>query len=181
MIEIRWHGRGGQGSVTASVVLAKAAVIEGRWAQAFPFFGMERRGAPVLAFTRMDDKPITVRSGIYCPDIIVVLDELLPFKVDVTSGLKKDGLAVFNTKLDSASIKSRLKLDAKVATVNATRIARAILRKPIVNIAMLGALIRANPLVKLSSVESAVFDTFSEKVASLNVQAMKEAYNEVRT
>src|SRR5512139_3269449 len=97
MIEIRWHGRGGQGAVTSVELLALAAIEEGKYAQGFPAFGPERRGAPVLAFNRIDDKPIKVRSGIYHPDVVVVLDSSLVKLVNITEGLKPDGILIVNT------------------------------------------------------------------------------------
>lgn len=97
MIEIRWHGRGGQGAVTSVELLALAAIEEGKFAQGFPAFGPERRGAPVLAFNRVNDKQIKVRSGIYNPDIVIVLDSSLVKLVNVTEGLKPDGTLIVNT------------------------------------------------------------------------------------
>src|SRR5208283_5762471 len=118
MKEIVFYARGGQGAVTAAAVLVAALAQEGKYAQAFPFFGGERRGAPVKAFLRIDDKPITTRSQIYKPDCIVVLDSKLPSSMNVYDGLKQGGIAVFNSALSPAEIKTRVPL-AKIGTVDA--------------------------------------------------------------
>ncbi|MEM2118446.1 MAG: 2-oxoacid:acceptor oxidoreductase family protein, partial [Candidatus Bathyarchaeia archaeon] len=118
--EIRIHGRGGQGSVTAAELLAHAAFIEGKWVQAFPYFGAERRGAPVKAFARISDESILIHSQVYNPDYVIVLDPAIYKTVDVTEGLKKDGVIILNTTKhpDETGIKNY-----KVATVDATGIA----------------------------------------------------------
>jgi 2-oxoacid:acceptor oxidoreductase gamma subunit (pyruvate/2-ketoisovalerate family) len=153
MREIRFHGRGGQGAVIASNILANAAFLEGKDVQAFPFFGVERRGAPVTAFTRIDDRPIRIKFAIYNPDYVVVLDESLLKAVDVTAGLRPDGIVVVNTRREPTALgiaKGRL------ATVDATDIAisHGLGSKvaPIVNTVMLGALVAATGEVKLASV-----------------------------
>lgn len=162
MIEIRFHGRGGQGAVTAANILAEAAFLEGKYVQAFPFFGVERRGAPVTAFTRIDEKPIRIKTQIYEPDIVVVLDPSLLETVDVTAGLKEEGIVIINTEKSKDEILEKLKKKPKkLALVDATTIALETLGLPITNTAILGAVAKATGLVNIESVEKAIKDTFS--------------------
>ncbi len=180
MIEIRWHGRGGQGAVTASNILASAAIREGKYAQAFPSFGVERRGAPVEAYTRIDDKPIYLRTKIYEPDVVVVLDPSLLHDVDVASGLKKGGIIVINTTHKPEEVKRKIgRDDIKVYAVNATQIALETLKVPIVNTAILGALVRATQLVSLESVLEEVKKAVPPRTIESNLEAVRRAYNEV--
>ncbi|RLI26855.1 MAG: hypothetical protein DRO52_01860 [Candidatus Hecatellales archaeon] len=175
MIEIRWHGRGGQGAVTAAEILAHAAIGEGKYAQAFPSFGPERRGAPVLAFNRIDDKPIWVRSDVYEPDIVAVLDPSLLATVNVLEGLKPEGVVIVNTKESLDRVKATLNFQGKVAVVNATDIALEVLKLPIVNTAMIGAFVKATGVVRLESVVEAVVERFG-KAGKLNAEAVRKAY-----
>lgn len=178
MLEIRFHGRGGQGAVTSAELLAQAAIEEGKYARAFPSFGPERRGAPVSAFCRIDDKPVTLRTSIDSPDVVVVLDPSLFSAVDVTRGLRKDGFLVINTKKEPGRFMfHRLK---QLAAVDATQIAQEILNRPITNTVLLGALVRLLPVVKVESLISAVQNRFSGKIADLNVQALERAYEEAQ-
>ncbi len=178
MLEIRFHGRGGQGAVTSAELLAQAAIEEGKYARAFPSFGPERRGAPVSAFCRIDDKPVTLRTSIDSPDVVVVLDPSLFSAVDVTRGLRKDGSLVINTKKEPGRFMFHgLK---QLAAVNATQIAQEILNRPITNTVLLGALVRLLPVVKVESLISAVQNRFSGKIADLNVQALERAYEEAQ-
>jgi len=119
MIEVRWHGRGGQGAVTSVELLALAAIEEGKYAQGFPAFGPERRGAPVMAYNRVSEKPIKIRSGIYHPDVVVVLDPSLIGLVNVTEGLKPGGLLVVNTAKPEKEIREKLNYAGRLATVGA--------------------------------------------------------------
>ena len=182
MLEIRFHGRGGQGGVTSAEMVALAAIDEGKYAQAFPSFGPERRGAPVQAFNRIEtDRPIRVRGEILEPNVIVVLDPSLLDVVDVTAGLKPGGIAVINSRKTPAEIRAKLKLtpDQKVATVDATKIAKEILGVPITNTTMLGALVKATQVVKIDSLLKPLehrFGFLTEK----NVKAMKAAYEHTR-
>jgi len=175
MREIRFHGRGGQGAVTAAQLLAIAAFHEGKQSQAFPRFGVERRGAPVESFIRISDDKINIRSGVYTPDIIVVLDSSLVEAEDVTNGLKPKGTIVINTtkSADELGIKNY-----EVFTVDATSIAMNIFRKPIVNTAILGAFAAATKLVSLDSINKAIEERFerSQKLIDINKQAVREAY-----
>jgi 2-oxoisovalerate ferredoxin oxidoreductase gamma subunit len=181
MIEIRIHGRGGQGAVIASKVLAAAVFREGKYVQSFPSFGVERRGAPVTAFTRIDDHPIRLRCQIYEPDHLVVLDPTLLQAVDVTVGLKPGGWIIVNSSKPPSAF--ALSPDYHVATVDASAI--AIRRRlgpasaPIVNTAILGAFARVTGLVSLKALQAAVRDAVPVK-QDANVGATEEAYHDVR-
>ena len=177
-IEIRWHGRGGQGAVTSAELLALAAINEGKFAQAFPSFGPERRGAPVLAFNRISNVGhIRVRAAVTNPDVVVVLDPGLIYITDVTSGLKQDGIVVVNTPKSLADIKSELSGPWKLAVVNATVIAREALGIPIVNTAMLGALLKATEILGLESLVEPIKERFGPR-AKNNIDACHRAYEE---
>jgi pyruvate ferredoxin oxidoreductase gamma subunit len=177
MIEICIYGRGGQGGVTLAELVAHAAIQEGRHAQSMPAFGPERRGAPVLAFLRVDElERVKIRTEIAEPDVLVVLDPGLLQVGGVVSRLKKDGTAVINTKKSHDAM--RAKIDAKrIATVDAMSIAREVLGLPIVNTTMLGALIKATEIVKLESLEEPLNERFG-KIAAKNIEAMRRAYEE---
>ncbi len=178
LIEIRWHGRGGQGAVTSAELLAQAAISEGKYAQAFPSFGPERRGAPVLAFVRISgQEPIKIRAEITQPDAVVVLDPGLLSIVNVLSGLKENGLLVINTKKSFTDIAAQFKAKCRMAKVNATAIAREILGVPITNTTMVGALVKATGVVKLDSLVEPLENRFG-RLAERNVNAMRKAYEE---
>jgi pyruvate ferredoxin oxidoreductase gamma subunit len=153
LLEVRWHGRGGQGAVTASTILAEASSYEGLYVQAFPEFGPERRGAPVKAYTRISRTPIRSRAPIANPDIVVVLDPSLS-PTYYLQGLKSDGFLVINSKLPARDIVSKLGV-SRVVVVDATGIALRTIRAPIVNVAMLGALARVVNIVSLESIARA--------------------------
>ncbi len=172
MVEIRFHGRGGQGAVTAASVLARAAGFDDKYAQGFPAFGVERRGAPVKAFCRISDKEITTRSQIYHPDIIIVLDQSLMHLPEITDGLKPETVIIVNGKEEG---KSGLK--QKMYYFDATTLALKILGKDIVNTAMLGVFSKETKLVSLDSILKAVGENFSGKILELNTRLVKEAYN----
>jgi pyruvate ferredoxin oxidoreductase gamma subunit len=175
-IAIRLHGRGGQGAVTLAEIVAQAAISEGKYAQAFPSFGPERRGAPVQAYIRIDDNnPIRNRAGVVFPDIVVVLDPGLLNIVNVTAGLKEDGILVINTRqaLDEVGIK--LGENQTLAVIDATAIAREILGAPIVNTTMIGALVKARGVVKVESLLEPLNKRFG-RLAEKNINAMKKAY-----
>ena len=182
MIEVRIHGRGGQGAVIASKVLADAVFREGRYVQSFPSFGVERRGAPVAAFTRIDETPVRLRCQIYSPDHVMVLDPSLMQVVDVTAGLKNGGWVLINSEQPPASFD--LPSGFHVATVDANAIAIKYRlgprTAPIVNTAILGAFARITGIVQLETVEKAVRDAVPVKPED-NVAATREAYHAVRT
>lgn len=178
LIEIRWHGRGGQGAVTSAELVAQAAIGEGKYAQAFPSFGPERRGAPVLAFVRVSSRgKIRIRAEITQPDVIVVLDPGLLRIGDVTSGLKDDGLVVVNTKKSAEQIKSEFGFKWRLAALDATKIAREELGVPITNTTMVGALLKATDAVKLESLAEPLKARFG-RLAERNYKAMQRAYDE---
>jgi len=175
--EIRIHGRGGQGSVTAAELLAHAAFIEGKWVQAFPYFGAERRGAPVKAFARISDEPILVHSQVYTPDYVIVLDHAIYKVVDVTEGLKKEGVLVMNTARKPSEIGLH---DYHLATVDATGIALElnllVAGLPVVNTSITGAFAKATGEVKLESVLKAINKTWTGSAAEKNARAAELAY-----
>ena len=178
LIEIRWHGRGGQGAVTSAELLAQAAISEGKYAQAFPSFGPERRGAPVLSFVRIDSQqPIRVRAEITEPDVVVVLDPGLLRIMKVTAGLKANGMVVINTSKQAEQIGQEFGLNWALATVDATKVAKEILGVPIVNTTMIGAVIKATGIVNLDSLMEPVKHRFG-RLADRNINAMKKAYEE---
>jgi len=179
LVEIRLHGRGGQGTVVASLMLARAAMLEGRGVQAFPDFGVERRGAPVTAFLRLSDHPIRLRCKVYEPDHVLVLDPHLLATVDLPP--HKSGWLVANTPLDPASV--GVPDGWRVATLDATRIVRS--RGigggalPVVNSPMAGAFARATGLVGLAALLEAVRES-APAAADANVEAAREAWESVR-
>jgi pyruvate ferredoxin oxidoreductase gamma subunit len=179
MIEIRWHGRGGQGAVTSVETLALAAIGEGQYAQGFPSFGPERRGAPVAAFNRIDDKKIRVRSGIYNPDVVIVLDASLMSLVNVAEGLKPEGTLIVNTAKSPEEVKKETGFKGTVGTVDASTIAREEMGVPITNTTMIGAAVKATGLVKIESVKEPLKKRFG-RIAQKNINAMERAYKELK-
>ena len=176
-IEVRWHGRGGQGAVTSCELLALAAISEGKYAQGFPSFGPERRGAPVLAFNRVSDELIRVRCAIEQPDVVVVLDPGLLRIMDVTSGLKSDGMLVVNTRKTSSDIKAEFGWKWQPATLDAAKLAREMLGVPITNTVMLGAVLRAAGIINMDSLVAPIKHRFG-RIADKNMAACKRAYEE---
>ncbi|EFI33352.1 pyruvate/ketoisovalerate oxidoreductase, gamma subunit [Desulfonatronospira thiodismutans ASO3-1] len=175
MWEIRLHGRGGQGAVTSAELLARAAISREKFAQAFPSFGPERRGAPVQAFVRVDDKKIRKREKIYQPDMVLVLDPSLLDVVNVAEGLKEDGIVVVNSPQDSAELKQKHNWPGAY-TVDATKIAMDILSVPITNTTMLGALLKASGILEPQDMEEVIMDRFGPKLGPKNFEALKKAY-----
>jgi len=171
MIEIRTHGRGGQGAVTAMELLAKAAGIDGKYAQAFPSFGVERRGAPVKAFCRISDEPITIRSQVYEPDYVIVLDPSLLEFAGIKEGLKRTSVAVINAG-------KKTNLTAANHNYDATSLAIEVLGKDIVNTAMLGVFAKVTGEVSIGSLLRVMEKRFSGRVAELNRQLVQRAYDE---
>ena len=177
MIQIRIHGRGGQGVVTAAELIAIAAFKDGREAQAFPFFGVERTGSPVESFARIDERPIITREQIYRPDILIIQDASLLETVDVTRGADKKTLVIINTAKPKSELKISLP-EKNLFTVDASKIARETIGKNIVNTVILGALAKATGLVSLNSLKSAVKEKFAAKAELIakNVEAVEKAY-----
>jgi 2-oxoisovalerate ferredoxin oxidoreductase gamma subunit len=182
MIEIRTHGRGGQGAVIASEILADAFFREGKFVQAFPAFGVERRGAPVMSFTRVSDGEIRERCQIYEPDHLIVLDPVLIETVNITAGLKKNGWVVINSNqsMDNNTFKENFRIAVVDANTIALKYGLGSRAAPIVNTAILGAFAAATKLVSLEAVLTAV-EEFVPLKKENNRKAAEEAYNEVRT
>jgi 2-oxoacid:acceptor oxidoreductase gamma subunit (pyruvate/2-ketoisovalerate family) len=179
--EVRWHGRGGQGSWTASEVLARTAIYEGKYIQSFPEFGPERMGAPVTAFTRISTEPIKIHCAVYEPDVVVVLDPTLLKTVPVTSGFNENGFIIINSADEPRKVRETLKTEkGKLWTIPATQIALKILGMPITNTAMLGTVARATELVALESIELTLKQRFRPDLAEKNFAVIKQAYNEAK-
>lgn len=177
MVEIRFHGRGGQGAVTSAELTALAAIDEGKFAQAFPSFGPERRGAPVMAFVRVSDTQIRTREKVYNPDVVVVLDPSLLQIVNVEAGLKEGGLVILNTKKSAAEIRKETGLKARLAIVDASKIAMETMRVPITNTTMLGALIKGAGLLGVEALRSPIQNRFGP-IADKNLRACQRAFEE---
>lgn len=171
------HGRGGQGAVTSAEMLALAAISEGKYALAFPSFGPERRGAPVLAFVRTDSKPVRIRTEVREPDIVVVLDPGLLTIVDVTSGLKENGIIVVNTKYSPDEIAGRYNRKWPVAAVNARSIAMETIGVNIVNTTMLGAILKVTDMVAMDALRDPLKHRFGNR-ADQNFEACRKAYEQ---
>ncbi len=185
LVEIRWHGRGGQGAKTASNLLATSAMSVGLFFQSFSEYGPERMGAPVQSFTRLSKEPINIHSHIQNPDVVVVLDHTLIDAIDVTSGLPDDGILLVNTPLHPSDIRKKLNTTKfKIFTVDATHIAIETIGRPIPNTPMLGALAAINPIIKLEDLEmdmrKKLGHKFSQKIVEGNVNALNRAYKEVK-
>lgn len=177
MEQIRIHGRGGQGSVTLAHLIAEAAFEQGEWAQAFPAFGVERRGAPVEAFARIDDQKITDRSQVNEPTYVLVQDPTLVDIVDITDGLVSGGMVVVNSTADPADLS--IPTDETVVTVDATGIAREYLGRPIMNTSLLGAFAGATGVLEIDSIESVTVSTFGGDIGQKNAAAADAAFQEV--
>jgi len=184
MLQIRFHGRGGQGVVTAAEMLSIAAFEQGRHAQAFPSFGSERTGAPVVAFCRIDDKEIRLREPILAPDVLIVQDPTLLHQVDVFQGLQPDGYVLINSKrsFDELGVGDMAKnfRHERLTTVPATEIALKHLGRPLPNAVLLGGFAALSGLITLDAVSHAIRDKFSGQVAEANVAAAAEAYEYIQ-
>jgi len=184
LIEIRWHGRGGQGAVTASEILAEAALEEGKYFQAFPDYGPERMGAPIRAYTRIGSSPIRQHCQITQPDAVVVLDPTLVGVVDFTDGVKEGGALIINTPLSPTELRKKLGFDkGKVFTVDATRIALDTIGRNIPNTTMIGALLKALGVISKESVREEIRKRLEargdKEMAKANIDAFERAYSEV--
>lgn len=183
--EIRWHGRGGQGAKTASMLLAEAAVDSGKYIQAFPEYGPERAGAPIKAFNRLSDAEIHIHCGIENPDAVVVLDPTLLKSVNVTEGLGCNGILIVNSELTPEEIRKSLNFKiGKVYSVNANKIAMETIGQPIPNTPMLGALITATQIISIEAIKEKFKDKFekklNEKIIQSNFNALERAKEEVK-
>jgi 2-oxoacid:acceptor oxidoreductase gamma subunit (pyruvate/2-ketoisovalerate family) len=183
MVEFRWHGRGGQGAWTASELLARTALDEGKYIQSFPEFGPERMGAPVTAFTRISTEPIRLHCAIYDPDVVIVLDNTLLKSVPVTAGLnREDNVLIINSGEDPAVLRKNLGVTkGKVWTVPATEIALRILGAPITNTALLGVVAKSTGIVTLDGIEKTLKGRFRPDLAEKNFAVIQEAYKEAKT
>lgn len=186
IIEIRWHGRGGQGAKTAALLFADAAMSEGKYIQAFPEYGPERMGAPVQSFNRLSDEPITLHCAISNPRYVVVLDPTLISSVDVLAGVPDDGKIIINTGKKPDEIKEELKIKKiKVYTIDASKIAKETIGRDIPNTPMLGAMAKATGLLDfdrlLKDLEGKLKKKFASKpeIIAGNINAVKRAYEEV--
>jgi pyruvate ferredoxin oxidoreductase gamma subunit len=174
MIEIRLHGRGGQGAVTAAELLAVSAFDDDREAQAFPAFGVERRGAPVMAFCRISEKPIRVRTQIYEPDYVIVQDSTLMDSVNVLAGLKPDGTVLINSEKSPEEL--GLHTSARVVTIPASQIAQEEIGRPIMNTAILGAFAGISGAISFEAIERSIRHRFKGELGEKNIKAARRAY-----
>ena len=182
--EIRWHARGGQGAVTAAKMVAEVALSQDKYFQAFPEYGPERSGAPIVAFTRLSDEPIQIYSAIEHPDYVLVLDDTLLDVVDVTSGTGEGAVVIVNSEEDAAGLARRPEMKGKkVFTVPATRIAVETIKRPIPNTPLIGALAKVSGLFPvegvLDEVKTTLSKKFNEEVVNANLEAVKRGYEEV--
>ncbi len=186
LIEIRWHGRGGQGTVTAAKVLADAALSGGRHVQAFPEYGPERAGAPLRAYNRIGDRPLRLHCPVTRPNIIMVVDVTLLDGVNVTDGAKDDAIFIINSPRDPKEIKQKLSLsnNQKVFTVDATKISLETIGRALPNSCMLGALAKASNIIPLDilleDVRASFGKKFSSKIIEANIEATRRGYNELK-
>ena len=187
MIEIRWHGRGGQGAKTASLLLADAAFNTGKYIQGFPEYGPERMGAPITAYNRISETPITIHSNIYEPDYVVVVDDTLLESVDVTSGLKETGAIVINTTKSAEYLKKALKgYSGEVYTIDARKISEEALGKYFPNTPMLAAIVKVSKIMTDDELLEDMKGSFKHKFAKKpevipgNMQAVEVALREVK-
>ena len=186
MIELRWHGRGGQGAKTASLLLADAAFNTGKYIQGFPEYGPERMGAPITAYNRISDTPIRSHSNVYTPNFVIVVDDSLIETVDVTNGLKKDGAILVNTEKCVDEIKKMLKgYNGKIYTIDASKISMECLKANFPNTSLLAAIIKITDIMTkdelLKNMEESFKHKFARKpeVIEPNMTALKRAYDEV--
>ena len=186
VIEIRWHGRGGQGAKTAATAVAEAAIDEGKFSQGFHEYGPERLGAPIKGYTRISEEPITDHSAIYFPDYVVVLDETLLEVVDVCENLSEEGAVIINTTVTPDEIKKKLgAVKGTVYTVDATQISIDEIGRPIPNTPMIGALMKVTGAVGLEAIyhdiEKKFGAKFGTKIVEGNKSAIKRAFEEVKS
>lgn len=182
--EICWHGRGGQGVVTANEILAETVVYYGKYVKAFPDFGPERMGAPIRAFARISDGPIRVHTQVYEPDIVLVVDPSLIGKVDVAKGLKEGGTIIANYPGTPEELQKAIGTKAECHAVDATKISIEEIGRPMANTSMLGALVKIRPIMPYGELEDHITTKFEgklqDKMIVKNLAALKRAYDEVR-
>ena len=189
VLEIRWHGRGGQGAKTAALLFAESALDTGMYSQAFPEYGPERMGAPVAAFNRLSDKPIRSHAAVREPRVVIVLDPSLIEPANVVQGLQEDGILLVNTTEDPAELRKRIGLGDKVQmyAVDASKIALELVGKDVPNMPMLGALVKVTGVLKFEPMMKAIkakltskFRGGKEKYVEPNLKCIRRAYEEVR-
>lgn len=186
LVEIRWHGRGGKGAKTASLLLAEVAFNTGMYIQGFPEYGPERMGAPITAYNRISDEPLTIHCNIYEPDFVVVVDESLIKSVPVALGLKKDGAIIVNSPKSPEEVKKELNYEGKVYTIDARKISEECLGSYFPNTPMLAAVVKVSGVVSvetlLNDIEASYRHKFANKpqVIAKNMIALKRSLEEVR-
>jgi len=180
--EVRFHGRAGQGILTASRLFAQAVIVDGKYAQAFPDFGPERLGAPVAAFARVDTEPIEIRSQVYTPNVVTVFEESLLDKVPVTQGMVTKGKLVVNWTKENMEELRKLgeKAGVSVSFVNANKIAMELIGSPTVSTIMLGALAQISGLVSVDALEATVKERFHGKMGEVNAKMVRMGFKEVK-
>ena len=184
LIEIRWHGRGGQGVVTGSNLLARAAIQEGKYAQHFPEFGPERAGAPVRSYTRISEDPIDIHCGVYEPDIVVIIDPVMSRNpVEYCYGLKRGGDLLLNTSPESVDeiVGWARESGYRLHVVDARKISLEEVNREIYNVPMLAALLKVRALCSISTLEDVLAKRFSGSVLEMNLKISRRAYEEVKT
>ena len=187
LIEIRWHGRGGQGAKTASLLLADAAFNTGKYIQGFPEYGPERMGAPITAYNRISSSPITIHSNIYNPDYVVVVDDALLESVNVTAGLKKEGAIIINTTKDANYIRNALKgYEGEIYTIDARKVSMEALGQYFPNTPMLAAIVKVSKIMSEEDFLQDMIGSFKHKFAKKpeviegNMKALELALKEVK-
>ena len=187
IVEIRWHGRGGQGAKTAALLFGEAAMSLGKFIQAFPEYGPERMGAPVASFNRISDEPISIHFAVSNPDIVLVLDSSLLGSIDTTDGLSQNGILIVNTYEEPSALRSRIMLKGRrLYTVDASKISKETIGRDIPNTPMLGALVKTSDLLNFDLVikdfRKKLQKKFAEKpeIVEGNLTAIKRAYSEVK-
>jgi pyruvate ferredoxin oxidoreductase gamma subunit len=184
ILEIRIHGRGGQGAKTASQFIVEAALDQGKYIKAFPEYGPERRGAPIVAYAKISDKPIYSYAPVTKPDIVMVIDDTLIGFVDVTEGLKSSGILIVNTDMPLAKIKQKIKFKGKIHIVDATKISIDLVGKNLPNIPMLGALVKITNVVSMDSLKNKINEKFLKKIGDektkKTVETLIKGYESVK-
>jgi len=181
IIDVRFHGRGGQGVMTCSYLVCEAAIFEDKYLHGFPSFGPERAGAPISAFARISDEPFYIKTEVYEPNYVVCQDPTLLEDIDILDGLKEGGTVILNVQDEEQAEKLRKQRpDAKIGTVDATTIAMEEIGRAATNTSVLGALIRMTGLIKMGSLERAIKDRFPGKIGDKNLKAVKRSYEEVK-
>jgi len=183
IFEIRFHGRGGQGAKTAAALLAEAALEQGKYVQSFPEYGAERQGAPVKAFVRISNKPITIHSGITHPDVVVVVDPTIMKSVKVADGLDPNGIILVNTNESIDDVKKKIGFEGRIVVIDALKISLETLGKPVTNTAMLGAMAKTIPSIEFETLKNYTYSHFLKKlgkdIADKNIAALERTYREV--